>query len=136
MINYQQYIWQFQFHPGHFLRKEIPYFVTIDYINRKLTINRIDPISSESKSQCFDISDDEFEGLLQYSEIEKIREFENKSEEELSVLEEGYRDGWYVEYSYYTQDVPPRTDGALHTLHKENPLEKLVNWAMVYVLET
>ncbi len=121
------YIWQIQFQwYGMFSR--MPYEnITIDYLNRKVLVRNTDIEQKVTKEITYDIEDAEFNELLKVSEISKLREFEEKTEEEKSEC--GFRDEGYVVYSYFTNDDPHRTDGTLKIIYKDSPFEEILKQA-------
>ena len=133
-FDYTKYIWLIQ------LRRKSMFFLSlppsayvqtadVDYVNRRIILRETDKHEQVTKEQIFVIDDEEsFAELLTYSEITKIREFESLDETELALFDRGYRDGWYMEYSYFTKDDPPRTDGRVTGIYKNNPIEKIAGW--------
>lgn len=136
-FDFDKYIWQIQFQPRKiFPSKEPSCHTTIDLLNRVLIVRKTDSITHIVSEQIYEISDADYEQLLPHTEIEKIQSFERKSAEELKWSDWGYRDGWWLDYSYFTHEVPPRIDGTLGRIYKENPLEEIVNWILRTFSET
>ena len=109
-FDYDKYIWKIHFRPWFIIPGEYTYKTTVDFVERLLTIRKTITNTHMVNDQIYDLDDDSFSELLSFAEISKIREFENKTEEELKKLDRGYRDGWRLQYSYFTKDIPNKTD--------------------------
>ncbi len=133
-FDYEKYIWQIQFQPIHIIPEKYSYNTTIDYLNRVLTIRRTNVDANRTRTKTIKLTDkDNFEKLLSLSEISKIREFENKSADELRKLDRGYRDGWSLHYYYYTHEAPSVEEGILGNIYQGNPIEGIDEWIHQYV---
>lgn len=128
-FDYKKYIWQIQFEPMTVIpSSKYIYHTTIDYINRIVIQSRTNTLSLKTKDKVRKISNRQYQELLDYSTIESIKAFNAKSEKELLTLDCGYRDGWYLPYSYFTKEDPSRIDGLLGTIYKGNPIEDIAKW--------
>ena len=128
-FDYQKYIWQIQFEPMTILSsRKYTYNTTIDYITRTVIQRRTNTLSRKTKEKIRHISEKQYKELIEFSSIEKIRDFEHKSKNELHTVGCGYRDGWSLAYSYFTKEDPPRIDGRLSTIYRGNPIEEIAMW--------
>lgn len=130
-FDFDKYIWQIQFQPWNILPSIEPSsHLTIDLLNKVLIVRKTDANTYMVSEQIYEISDADYEQLLPHTEIEKIKSFEGKPADELKRSDRGYRDGWWLNYSYFTREVPPRIDGTLGRIYRDNPLEEIVNWIL------
>ena len=132
-FDYKKYIWQIQFQPAHIIQGKYDYDTTIDYLNKVIIIRRTNTDTMRIKTKEIRLTDNSrFEDLLQLSEISRIREFENKSDDELSKLDIGYRDGWKLRYAYFIHDDQTKIEGTLGSIYKGNPIEGIAKWIHQY----
>lgn len=124
--DYKKYIWQIQFIPRHILSKSTD-SITIDFVNRHVIVRKTDSDTIITKIQTYEINEKDFETIIPFIEINAIKSYGEKEADERGTVV-GYRDGWRLEYSYFTQEVPPRGDGILGWIDKDNPIEKIVEW--------
>ena len=128
-FDFEKYIWQIQFRPRFMFPENRSFCATVDYLNRRLIFSESNTDSHSTDEVIFSIDDDKrFAELLSYSEISKIRQFEAIPGKELWKQAYAYRDGWRMEYYYFMRGVPPRVDGRLGPICKENPLEEILQW--------
>ena len=133
-FDYEKYIWKIQFQPACISTEKYSFITIIDYVNRVLLIRRTNENTKRTKTKEIKLSDKKcYEELLHLSEISKIKEFENKSADELRKLDSGYRDGWSLCYCYYTHGDPSEIEGELSTIYKGNPIEGIIGWIYRYV---
>ncbi len=132
-FDYEKYIWKIQFQPAHIFTEKYSFITIIDYVNRALVIRRTNEDTKRTKTKEIKLSDKKcYEELLHLSEISKIKEFENKSADELRKLDSGYRDEWHLHYCYYTHGDPSEIEGELSTIYKGNPIEGIIEWIRHY----
>ena len=128
-FDYEKYIWQIQFVPSYIWHEKYAYNTTIDFVKRLLIVRKTLKNENTTSKKIYSIDNDEsYEKLLELSRISDIQEFESKTEDEQRAYYKGYRDGWLLYYSYFTNGKPPRTDGILSELYKGNPLEEIIDW--------
>lgn len=126
--NYDNSIWQIQFCMYPYLSRECKYNMTLDLENKLLVTRKTLRSKRIVYEKIYEIADNELKALHNLVDLEKIKSFEAKEFEELKDLELGYRDGWRLEYSYFTNGRPPRIDGILGAIYKDNPMEDIVKW--------
>lgn len=126
--DYNKYIWQIQFRARHAIESMYrrKYNTIIDPVNRMVILHETDTLFHETNTQYFEITDEAFAELLPLLSIQLNREFELLPEEVL--IDQGYRDGWSLRYTYFTKENPPKRDGALMDYLQDDPLEEVVNW--------
>lgn len=137
-VDYSRYIWQIQFQTKSCFETMFPSFsvetTTIDYMDRRCVISRTDKHTQTTVDQIVPIDDDDaFAELLSYSEIAKIREFENMDEEDRQPFDRGYYDGCRLEYTYFTMEDPPITQGTIGRIYENDPIEQIIDWVHRYV---
>ena len=129
-FDFEKYIWQIQFHPRsafpNLIVSKVSETVTIDYLNRQVIFKKTFTDTQMTQKEAVNIDGESFRELLQFSEIAKLREFEETPEKELHCY--SYRDNWILEYYYFTVEEPHRTDGCLSGIYENSPFEEIVNW--------
>ena len=127
-FDFDKYIWQIQFHTYDVLSSTYISSKIIDYLNKIAIVKDVNILTGEVEEATYTIRKDRFKGLLELSEIKKIIEFEAKSPKELESLNNGYRDGCKLEYTYFVQKGSLIHSGDLHYVYDENPIEEILKW--------
>jgi len=109
--------------------------ITIDFRRQILIIGETDPINKKTHEKNIKIDQKNFLKLLPYAELKIIRDFEAIERDMTTETFVGYRDLYWVEYTYYSMSQPTIIHGTLSWIYEDNPIEKISEWIQEFIPE-